>query len=64
VVYVSEEIRELLDVCDRIVVIYEGEAVAEFDPADPGTTADKILLAVEGSSRHHEPEKAHTVPAQ
>ena len=64
VVYVSEEIRELLDVCDRIVVIYEGEAVAEFDPADPGTTADKILLAVEGSSRHHELEKAHPVPAQ
>jgi ABC-type sugar transport system ATPase subunit len=64
VVYVSEEIRELLDICDRIVVIYGGQIVAEFDPADPSTTAEKILLAVEGSSKHHEPEKACAFPAQ
>jgi ABC-type sugar transport system ATPase subunit len=54
VVYVSEEIRELLDVCDRIVVIYGGQVVAEFDPADPGTTPEQVLLAVEGGLANHE----------
>jgi len=28
--------------------------VAEFDPADPGTTPEQVLLAVEGGVGHHE----------
>jgi ABC-type sugar transport system ATPase subunit len=49
VAFVSEEIRELLDICDRIVVMYAGTIVAEFDTRDPNATPESILLAVEGS---------------
>jgi ABC-type sugar transport system ATPase subunit len=64
VVFISEEIRELLDVCDRIIVMYEGEVVAEFASDDPNTNAESILLAVEGSLRQNEPEKIYTGPAR
>lgn len=48
VVLISEEIRELLDVCDRILVMYNGKITAEFSTSDPNTNAERILLAVEG----------------
>ena len=64
VVFISEEIRELLDVCDRIVVMYQGEIVAEFTPGDPDANPERILLAVEGSLRNHEPEKIYTDSTQ
>jgi ABC-type sugar transport system ATPase subunit len=64
VIFISEEIRELLDVCDRIIVMYEGEVVAEFASDDPNTNAESILLAVEGSLRQNEPEKIYTGPAR
>ena len=48
VIFISEEIRELLDICDRILVMYQGELVKEYDPCDPDTTVDRILMAVEG----------------
>ncbi len=47
-VIVSEEIREMLDVCDRILVMYNGAIVAEFKVGDPNFAAEKILMAVEG----------------
>jgi ABC-type sugar transport system ATPase subunit len=48
VIYISEEIRELLDVCDRILVMYNGEISSEFKPGDPNYNAHQILGAVEG----------------
>jgi ABC-type sugar transport system ATPase subunit len=49
VVMISEEIRELLDICDRILVMFKGRVVAEFDTGDPITTAERVLSVVEGT---------------
>jgi ABC-type sugar transport system ATPase subunit len=48
VAFISEEIREMVDVCDRILVMYEGAVSAEFRMGDPDATVEKILQAVEG----------------
>jgi ABC-type sugar transport system ATPase subunit len=48
VAFISEEIREMLDVCDRILVMYDGQVTAEFKMGDPDATVEKILHAVEG----------------
>lgn len=48
-VIISEEIRELLDICDRILVMFEGRIVAEMPAGDPNTTVEYILSAVEGT---------------
>lgn len=50
VVVISEEIRELLDMCDRILVFYNGKITNEFDVKENSTTVEKILGAVEGSN--------------
>lgn len=49
VVVISEEIRELLDICDRIVVMFKGRIVKEFLTNDSKTTSEAILHAVEGT---------------
>jgi ABC-type sugar transport system ATPase subunit len=49
-VVISEEIHELLDMCDRILVMYQGKIKKEFFTHDKGTTVEKILQAVEGSN--------------
>jgi ABC-type sugar transport system ATPase subunit len=59
-VIVSEEIREMVDICDRIIVMYAGRIVKAFDTSDPESTVDNILLAVEGSML--EDEKKHPSP--
>jgi ABC-type sugar transport system ATPase subunit len=51
VVVISEEIRELLDTCDRILVMFKGQIVAEFQTGDPATTVEHILNAVEGTAQ-------------
>jgi ABC-type sugar transport system ATPase subunit len=48
VLMVSEEIRELLDVCDRIVVMFNGHITREFGPGKADATVENILLAIEG----------------
>jgi ribose transport system ATP-binding protein len=48
VVFISEEIREMLDVCDRIVVMYDGVISSEFQMGDPDATVERLLHAVEG----------------
>ena len=48
---ISEEIGELLDVCDRILVMFRGRIAAEFETSDPGTTVERILRAVEGAAQ-------------
>lgn len=50
VVIISEEIRELLDMCDRILVLYSGKIVRKFDAKAKTTTVERILSAVEGSN--------------
>ena len=50
-VVISEEIRELLDVCDRILVMFRGRMAAEFPTRDPSTTVERILRAVEGAAQ-------------
>ena len=54
VVFISEEIRELLDVCDRILVMYAGQLVSEFVTDEPTTTVERIMHAIEGSLMHDE----------
>lgn len=49
IVVISEEIRELLDICDRILVLFKGEVVAEFRSDDANTTVERILNAIEGT---------------
>lgn len=48
VIIISEEIREMLDVCDRILVMYNGTIISEFKAGEPNFKADQILMAVEG----------------
>jgi ABC-type sugar transport system ATPase subunit len=48
VAFISEEIREMSDVCDRILVMYDGQITAEFQMGDPDATVERILHAVEG----------------
>jgi len=48
VLMVSEEIRELLESCDRVVVMYSGAICREFVPGRPETTVENVLLAIEG----------------
>ncbi len=50
VVVIAEEIRELLDISDRILVLFQGRIVREFAVGDPGTTPEAILSAIEGTA--------------
>ena len=49
VLLVSLEMDEVLDVSDRILVMYEGEIVGELDPKT--TTAEEIGLYMAGAKR-------------
>jgi ABC-type sugar transport system, ATPase component len=49
VIIISEELHELLDICDRIIVLFNGEIKREFQMSDDGVNAELILSAVEGS---------------
>jgi len=51
VVIISEEIGELLDTCDRILVMYRGKIIREFKAGDASTTNANILMAVEGTAQ-------------
>ncbi len=48
---ISDEVNELLDICDRIVVMYRGAITAEFTVGEAETTPERILLAIEGEAR-------------
>jgi ABC-type sugar transport system ATPase subunit len=45
---VSDELSELLDICDRIVVFYRGRIVREFRKGKDEITTVKLLAAIEG----------------
>ncbi len=48
ILIISTEVRELVGVCDRILVMYEGRITKEFKRGDADTTPSNILLAIEG----------------
>ena len=54
IIIISSEVRELVDVCDRIIVMYEGRFVREFLKGCEETTPKNILLAVEGGDHNHD----------
>ncbi len=45
---VSDELSELMDICDRIVVFHRGRVAAEFRREDAGFRYEAILAAIEG----------------
>ena len=51
ILIISTEVRELVGVCDRILVMYAGRVTHEFKRGDPAATPSNILLAIEGG-RH------------
>ena len=50
VAIVSDELNELIDICDRILVFYRGRIVREFRKGDPDMTPEQILNAIEGGA--------------
>jgi ABC-type sugar transport system ATPase subunit len=52
VLIVSSEIRELIGICDRILVMYKGRIVEEFNRGDENLTPENILLAIEGGTQN------------
>jgi ABC-type sugar transport system ATPase subunit len=47
---VSDELSELMDICDRILVFYRGRIVREFRKGKDDMTTVKLLAAIEGES--------------
>ncbi len=54
VAVISDELSELMDICDRIVVFYRGKIVREFSKAADDITIDKLLGAIEGERAENE----------
>lgn len=52
ILIISSEVRELMGVCDRILVMYHGRITNEFKRGDPETTPANILRAIEGGSNN------------
>jgi ribose transport system ATP-binding protein len=50
--YISEEIDELLEICDRIIVMFNGKICAQFVCGEPETNKENILSAIEGGFRN------------
>jgi simple sugar transport system ATP-binding protein len=50
VLIVSSELDEILALADRIVVMFRGRIVAEFDGNDPGVSKKAIGLAMAGAA--------------
>ncbi len=48
VLIISSEVRELLGVCDSVLVMYRGRITQCFGRGAPETTPENILLAIEG----------------
>ena len=54
VLLVSLELDEVMNVSDRILVMYEGEIVGELDPKN--TTVQELGLYMSGAKRNTEKE--------
>ena len=57
VLLVSLELDEVMNVSDRILVMYEGEIVGEFDPAT--TTVGELGLYMAGAKRQAAERTVH-----
>jgi len=57
VLLISLELDEVMNVSDRILVIYEGEIVGELDPKE--TTTQELGLYMAGAKRNTEKETGH-----
>jgi ABC-type sugar transport system ATPase subunit len=51
IIIISTEIRELMGVCDRILVMNNGKLTREFSKGGKDTTPEKILEAIEGGKK-------------
>jgi len=47
---ISDELSELMDICDRIVVFYRGRIVRQFTKGRDEITAVRLLAAIEGET--------------
>jgi simple sugar transport system ATP-binding protein len=54
VLLISLELDEVMNLSDRILVMYEGEIVGEFDPKK--TTVEELGLYMAGAKRQHKTE--------
>jgi ribose transport system ATP-binding protein len=54
IVVISTEIRELIGVCDRILVMKSGKLTQEYKKGEKVTTPENILNAIEGGKNNHE----------
>ena len=45
---VSDEVGELIDICDRIIVFYRGRISREFVQTEEKITPDRLIAAIEG----------------
>jgi ABC-type sugar transport system ATPase subunit len=52
-IIISSEVRELIGVCDRIIVMYNGRITEEFKKGQEKTTPENILAAIEGDENDH-----------
>lgn len=53
IIVISSEIRELIGICDRILVMNTGRITEEFRKGDKKTTPENILDAIEGGNDRH-----------
>ena len=52
-ILISSEVRELIGVCDRIIVMFNGRITEEFKKGEKKTTPENILAAIEGGENDH-----------
>jgi ribose transport system ATP-binding protein len=52
IIIISTEVRELMGVCDRILVMHEGHITDEFRSGDEQTTPSNILQAIREGNAH------------
>ena len=52
VLMISTELSEIMSLSDRILVMYEGQIVGEFDADAPDTTEGKLGLYMAGASEN------------
>ena len=50
ILIISSEVRELIGLCDRILVMYEGRVTREFSRSADNMKPEDILLAIEGDA--------------
>jgi ABC-type multidrug transport system ATPase subunit len=54
---VSSELDEILSLSDRILVMFKGRIVAEFDASTAGPPSTRMRSALPWRERRHEPER-------